>query len=83
MKKEDTVLLNLGENTLLVSTFWSNYHFGPYFDFATILAPKNKKSILFWSLSSTHKQKTPTWQTEHIRVKPTHLNNIKLILCLP
>ena len=47
MKKDDIVLLNLGENTLLVFTFWANYHFGPYFDFATILAPKNKKSILF------------------------------------
>ena len=43
MKKEDKVLLNLGENILLVITFWADSHFGPYFDFATILVHKNKK----------------------------------------
>ena len=29
-------------------------YFGPYFDFATIPVPKNRKSILFWSFSSTY-----------------------------
>jgi len=43
-----------GENILLVFTFWTDSHFGPYFDFATIIVPKNRKSILFWSLPSTH-----------------------------
>jgi len=45
MKKEDKVLLNLGENILLFLTFWADSHFGPYFDFATILVHKNKKKI--------------------------------------
>ena len=44
----------LGENTLLVHTFWTDSHFGLYFDFVTILVPKKGKSISFWSLLSTH-----------------------------
>ena len=44
----------IGKNILLVPTFRTNSYFGPYFDFANILGPKNKKSILFWSLPSTH-----------------------------
>ena len=51
----------IGKNILLVPTFLTNSYFGPYFDFATIPVPKNKTTILFWSLPSTHWQKTPTW----------------------
>ena len=42
------------ENTLAVPTFWADSLFGHNFDFAIILVPKNRKSILFWSLPLTH-----------------------------
>ena len=36
-----------GENALLVSTFWVNFHFGPKIDFITNVVHKKRKLILF------------------------------------
>ena len=44
----------LGENALLIPTFWVNSHFGPKINFVTNVGPKKRKLILFWSLPSTH-----------------------------
>ena len=44
----------LGENTLLVPTFWVNSHFGSKIDFVTNVVPNKRKSFLKWSLPSTH-----------------------------
>ena len=35
--------MNLSENTLLIPTFWVNYHFGPKIDFVNNIISKKKK----------------------------------------
>ena len=38
-----------GVNTLLVSTFWGHFYFGPYFSILLLLVPKMKNVFYFGS----------------------------------
>ena len=54
----------MGDNALLVPTFWVNSHFGLKIDFVTNVIPKKWKSFLKWPLPSANQQKNPMCLTE-------------------